>query len=468
MGLLQRLKQEEEPLFTESTLTVNEEPTPTMRFEATPFIGPQYYEVKEKIHRLLIDRLDLKKIDTVSKDELREQVREAVESLMAEETEMNSEMGRERLADEILNEIFGLGPLEPLLTDPTISDILVNTYKRVYVERFGKLERTQTVFKDDPHLLHIIDRIVSQVGRRVDESSPMVDARLPDGSRVNAVIAPLALDGPILSIRKFSVRSFTMQDMISHRSITSPMAALIQGAVKSRLNIVVSGGTGSGKTTFLNVLSHFIPVTERIVTIEDAAELKLQQDHVVRLETRPSNIEGKGAITQRDLVRNALRMRPDRIIVGEVRGAEALDMLQAMNTGHDGSLSTMHANSPRDALRRLETMILLAGANLTDRAMREQISSAIDLVIQIARFSDGTRKVVKVTEITGMEGDTVSLQDIFCFEKIGVREDGKILGAFTTTGIMPKCMEQLEAAGVRLPPSLFEPGFEQEDEESTL
>jgi pilus assembly protein CpaF len=463
MGLLNRLHPAPVPLAA-APAPAPAQPAP--RYEPIPLsarITPQYYEAKEKIHRLLIDRLDLKKLDTLPKEELQTQVREVVESLLSQEETISPELNRERLIIEILNEIFGLGPLEPLLMDPTVSDILVNTHKQVYVERFGKLERTNTVFKDDLHLLHIIDRIVSQVGRRVDESSPMVDARLLDGSRVNAVIGPLALDGPLLSIRKFALVRYSLDDLIRNKSILPAMAELVRGAVKARLNILISGGTGSGKTTFLNVLSRFIPDNERIVTIEDAAELRLQQDHVVRLETRPPNIEGKGAVTQRDLVRNALRMRPDRIVIGEVRGAEALDMLQAMNTGHDGSLSTMHANSPRDALRRLETMILMAGANLTDRAMREQISSAINLIIQISRFSDGTRKVTKVTEITGMEGEIISLQDIFAYEKIGVHEDGKVIGSYHTTGIMPKCLEQLETAGVVLPDNLFEPCNQMEE-----
>lgn len=468
MGLLKRLQDNSRtPVKERETVTIAAEPEVRVPPPVVQRTLPHYYEVKEKIHRRLIDRLDLMRLDTIAKDVLHAQVREVVADL-AEETDIAPDLNRDRLVEEILNETFGLGPLEPLLTDPSISDILVNTFKQVYVERFGKLERTNTVFKDDMHLLHIIDRIVSQVGRRVDESSPMVDARLPDGSRVNAIIPPLALDGPILSIRKFSIRSFSVDDLIQNQSMTRAMADLAMAAIKARLNIVVSGGTGSGKTTFLNVLSRAIPTTERIVTIEDAAELKLQQDHVVRLETRPANIEGKGAISQRELVRNALRMRPDRIILGEVRGGEALDMLQAMNTGHDGSLSTLHANTPRDALRRLETMILMAGANLTDRAMREQISSAVDMIVQISRFSDGTRKVIKITEITGMEGETVSLQDIFYFEKLGVREDGKVLGAFRTTGILPKCMERLEAAGVRLPMDMFEPRFETNESEMTL
>jgi pilus assembly protein CpaF len=355
-----------------------------------------------------------------------------------------------------MDETFGLGPLEPLINDPTVSDILVNTHKQVYVERFGKLELTRTVFKDDAHLLHVIDRIVSEIGRRVDESSPMVDARLADGSRVNAIIPPLALDGPILSIRKFGVKDLTIDDLLRFETLTPQMSEALKGIVKTRLNVLISGGTGSGKTTLLNALSRFIPSNERIVTIEDAAELKLQQPHVVRLETRPPNLEGQGAVVQRDLVRNSLRMRPDRIIVGEVRGAEALDMLQAMNTGHDGSLTTLHANSPRDALRRLETMILMAGTNLPDKAMREQISSAINVLVHIARLSDGSRKVVKVAEITGMEGDVVTLQDIFIFEQTGVRDDGKVVGHMRATGIRPKFIERFEVSGVHLPRGLFE------------
>lgn len=428
----------------------------------------QYHEFKEKIHRLLIDKLDLTKLETIPKETLEYQVREVVESLLAEDSDMGSHINRDRLTVEILNETFGLGPLEPLLNDPTVSDILVNTHKQVYVERFGKLEITNTVFKDDTHLMNIIDRIVSQIGRRVDESSPMVDARLADGSRVNAIIPPLALDGPSLSIRKFGVRKIQVEDLIKYKTLTRPIASMLEAAVKARLNVLVSGGTGSGKTTLLNILSSFIPTTERIVTVEDAAELQLRQEHVVRLETRPPNLEGKGVIVQRDLIRNALRMRPDRIIVGEVRGGEALDMLQAMNTGHDGSLTTLHANSTRDALRRLETMILMAGANLTDKAMREQISSAINLIVQIARLGDGTRKLIKISEITGMEGNTITLQDIFVFEKMGVKEDGTVLGGFRTTGIRPKFAEQLAASGIRLPADIFDPKVDtMTDEEET-
>lgn len=418
-----------------------------------------YQNLKEKIHYSLFERLDLSKIESIPREELRIQVREVVETLLAGETEFAVGFNRERLIEEILNEVFGLGPLEPLLNDPTIADILVNTHKQVYVERYGKLELTKTVFKDDEHLKHIIDRIVSQVGRCIDESSPMVDARLSDGSRVNAIIPPLALDGPILSIRKFNNQDFDMDELVNCESLVPSIAETLKSAVKARLNILISGGTGTGKTTLLNILSGFIPSSERIITIEDAAELQLQQSHVVRLETRPANLEGQGAVLQRDLVRNALRMRPDRIVVGEVRGAEALDMLQAMNTGHDGSMTTLHANTTRDALRRLETMILMAAANLPDKAIREQISSAINVIVQIVRLSDGSRKIAKVSEITGMEGDVISMQDIFVFEKYGINEDGRVLGAFKATGIRPKFAEQLESSGIDLPVDLFEAGY---------
>ncbi len=427
-----------------------------------------YYEFKERIHRRLIEKLDLVKLDTIPAEVLRVQVREVIESLLQSEESDAHDLNRDRLTEEILNETFGLGPLEPLLLDPTVSDILVNTHSHVYVERFGKLEPTNTRFKDDLHLMHIIERIVSKVGRRVDESSPMVDARLPDGSRVNAIIPPLAVDGPILSIRKFGLQRLNMDDLLRHQSLTPAIAEVLSAAVRARLNILVSGGTGSGKTTLLNILSSYIPSNERIVTVEDAAELQLQQTHVVRLETRAANIEGKGAVAQRELVRNSLRMRPDRIVVGEVRGAEALDMLQAMNTGHDGSLTTLHANSPRDALRRLETMVLMAGANLGDRAMREQISSAIHIIVQIARLSDGTRKVIKVSEIVGMEGETVSLQDIFIFEKLGIRDDGQVIGTFRVTGIRPKFIEQFETSGIKLPDGMFEPRFEFNQKEENI
>ncbi len=449
MGLLKRLRKEEEAMEAPPASP----PTPSRQ---PANLLDSYQGLKEKIHRRLLDRLDLARLDSIPRDELKHQVREVVETLLAEETSPVVGFNRERLNEEILNETFGFGPLEPLLNDHTVSDILVNTYKQVYVERFGKLELTNTVFKDDAHLLHIIDRIVTKVGRRVDESSPMVDARLADGSRVNAIIPPLALDGPSVSIRKFGVRKITMEDLLSYEALTHGMAEVLKGVVKARLNVLIVGGTGSGKTTFLNVLSAYIPANERIITIEDAAELQLQQPHVVRLETRQPNIEGQGAVVQRDLVRNALRMRPDRIVVGEVRGAEALDMLQAMNTGHDGSMTTLHANTPRDALRRIETMILMAGANLPARAMREQVSSAINVLVHIARLSDGSRKVLKVSEITGMEGEIVTMQDIFIFEKKGVLEDGKVLGAFRATGIRPKFADQLEASGIALPPNLFD------------
>ncbi|MBD3385125.1 CpaF family protein [candidate division KSB1 bacterium] len=418
-----------------------------------------YFELKEQIHRRLIDKLDLTKIDSIPKSQLKTQVRDVVESLFDSET-LHSDYNREQLTEEILNEVFGLGPLEPLLNDGSISDILVNSHKQVYVERNGKLELTNTVFKDEDHLMNIIDRIVSRVGRRVDESSPMVDARLMDGSRFNAIIPPLAIDGASASIRKFGTYKMVMDDLINFKSITLVIAKLLEGCVKGRLNVLVSGGTGSGKTTLLNILSGYIPTDERIITVEDAAELQLKQEHVVRLETRPPNLEGRGVVSIRDLVRNALRMRPDRIVVGECRGAEALDMLQAMNTGHDGSLTTLHANSPRDALRRLETMILMAGTSLPNRAMREQISSAIHVIIQAARLSDGSRKVICVSEITGMEGETITLQDLFVFEKMGLTASGKVRGGFRTTGIRPKFAEQLEAAGIDLPTDIFEQSFE--------
>jgi pilus assembly protein CpaF len=363
---------------------------------------------------------------------------------------------RERLAQEILDEVFGLGPLEPLLKDPTISDILVNSPKDVYIERRGLLERTTVQFRDEAHLLAIIDRIVSAVGRRVDESSPMVDARLADGSRVNAIIPPLAIDGPCLSVRRFGRDPLTVDDLLHNQTLTSGMLALLRGCVYARLNILISGGTGAGKTTLLNALSSFISNRERIITIEDAAELQLHQDHVVRLETRPPNIEGKGAIMQRQLVINSLRMRPDRIIVGEVRGEEALDMLQAMNTGHDGSLTTIHANSPRDALGRLETMVAMSNVNLPEVATRRQIASAMDVVVQVSRLSDGTRKVVSVSEITGIEGDIISMQEIYGFRKTGLAENGAVLGEFITTGIRPRLTERLAASGVSLPASMFE------------
>lgn len=451
MGLLKRLSVDDQVEAPEIEVS----PTPSIIPHQQTNILDSYLNLKERIHYQLIERLELSRIDSIPRDELKLQVREVVETLLAGEKDPIVGFNRDRLIDEILNEIFGLGPLQPLMDDPTVADILVNTHKQVYIERFGKLELTNILFKDDDHLMHIIERIVSQVGRRVDESSPMVDARLPDGSRVNAIIPPLAIDGPMLSIRKFGIKDLNVNELYSYGTLTPAMAETLIGIVKARLNILIAGGTGSGKTTLLNVLSSFIPGNERIVTVEDAAELQLQQPHVVRLETRPANLEGQGAIAQRDLVRNALRMRPDRIIVGEVRGAEALDMLQAMNTGHDGSMTTLHANTPRDALRRLETMILMAGANLPSIAMREQISSAINILVHIARLSDGSRKIIKLSEITGMEGEVISMQDIFLFEKMGIDEDGRVLGAFKATGIRPKFAEVLEASGITLPSDLF-------------
>lgn len=412
--------------------------------------------VKAAIHRKLIQKLNLDRLSEVNRDEVRREVGQILEALVVGESTPMNLQERERLAQEVLDEVFGLGPLEPLLADPTVADILVNTYKQVYIERKGVLERTSIQFRDDAHLMSIIDRIVSAIGRRVDESSPMVDARLADGSRVNAIIPPLAIDGPCLSIRRFGQDPLTAEDLIANHTLTPPMLELLQGCVKARLNILISGGTGAGKTTFLNVLSSYISNRERIVTIEDAAELQLHQDHVVRLETRPANIEGKGAIYQRQLVINSLRMRPDRIIVGEVRSEEALDMLQAMNTGHDGSLTTIHANTPRDALARLETMVAMANLNIPESAIRRQISSAIDVVIQISRMSDGTRKVVSIAEITGMEGEVVTMQDIFVFRKRGIKESGEVIGEFLPTGIRPKFGERLLVTGVRLPMSMFE------------
>jgi pilus assembly protein CpaF len=412
--------------------------------------------VKAAIHRKLIQKLNLDRLTEVNREDVRREVTQILEALVVGESTPMNLQERERLAQEVLDEVFGLGPLEPLLADPTVSDILVNTHKRVYVERKGILEMTSVQFRDDIHLMGIIDRIVSAIGRRVDESSPMVDARLADGSRVNAIIPPLAVDGPCLSIRRFGRDPLTADDLLQNGTLTPPMLELLRGCVKARLNILVSGGTGAGKTTFLNVLSSYISNRERIVTVEDAAELQLHQDHVVRLETRPANIEGRGAVQQRQLVINSLRMRPDRIIVGEVRGEEALDMLQAMNTGHDGSLTTIHANTPRDALSRLETMVAMASLNIPDTAIRRQIASAIDVVVQISRQSDGGRKVISLAEITGMEGGVVSMQDIFVFRKLGVKDNGEVIGEFMPTGIRPKFGEKLSVSGIQLPISMFE------------
>ncbi len=421
-----------------------------------------YYDLKRRIHCQLIERIDLSKLDSLPPDLVQQQIGRILEDLLAGEETPLSRRERDRIVIDVQHETFGLGPIEPLMRDPTVSDILVNGAKEVYVERRGKLERTEVIFRDDAHLLQIIERIVSQVGRRVDESSPMVDARLPDGSRVNAIIPPLALDGPVLSIRRFAVEPYRMPNLISLGTLTPALAEILVAAVAARLNILISGGTGSGKTTLLNVISNAIPNSERIVTIEDSAELQLQQEHAVRLETRPPNIEGQGEVTQRDLVRNALRMRPDRIIVGEVRGPEVLDMLQAMNTGHDGSLSTVHANSTREAMSRLETMILMSGISLPVRAMREYITSALDMVIHVARLSDGSRKIVRVTEITGMEESVVSTQDIFLYEQEGIDSDGRVLGFHRATGVRPKFAERLVRAGIHLGPEVFDPSRRQE------
>jgi pilus assembly protein CpaF len=416
-----------------------------------------FQELKIRLHKKLIDSLDLTALTNLDRNTLRDQIREVTEKLLAEEELFLSQENKERLITEIQSETLGLGPIEQYMHDPDISDILVNTYDQVYLEKHGKLELTDTKFKDDNHLMQIIDRIISEVGRRIDESSPYVDARLPDGSRVNAIIPPLALDGPILSIRRFRISVLSMDDLLTYRSLAPPMVEILKGMVRARLNVLISGGTGAGKTTLLNILSAYVPPDERIVTIEDSAELKLQQPHVVRLETRPPNIEGRGTVTQRDLVRNALRMRPDRIIIGEVRGPEIYDMLQAMNTGHDGSLSTIHANSTRDVLLRLETLMLLSGIDIPERAIRELISSAVNVVIQVSRFSDGTRKISSISEIVGMERNTITMQEIFYFEKTGVEEGGEILGNYRPTGIRPKFMERLLRSGVHLSLDLFNP-----------
>jgi pilus assembly protein CpaF len=415
-----------------------------------------FQEMKSRLHRAIINRMDLTKLSQLDAEQLRAEVSRLAEGLLAVENMPLSTNDRERLVEEVRHELFGLGPLEPLLADPTISDILVNSPQNIYIERRGKLERTDVAFKDDEHLMRVIERIVSSVGRRIDESSPMVDARLADGSRVNAIIPPLSLDGPVLSIRRFGAEPLRMSKLIEIGALTKDIADMFEMCVNARLNILISGGTGAGKTTLLNALSAYIPEEQRIVTIEDSAELQLQQPHVVRLETRPPNIEGRGEVTQRDLVKNALRMRPDRIVIGEVRGGEAIDMLQAMNTGHDGSLTTVHANTPRDALARLETMIQMTGMKLSERAMRQQIASALNLVIQGARLSDGTRRVVSISEITGMEGDTITMQEIFQFERKGIDKDGQVVGRFRPTGVRPRFAERLKVYGMQLPRIFFE------------
>ncbi len=419
-------------------------------------LKPEYQELKFTLHRKLVDKINLEALATIDNQRVRSEVRQALISLIDSEPTLLSSLEKQQISEEVLDEVFGLGPLEPLLQDPTISDILVNTHKQVYIERKGLLELTSVTFRDSSHLLRIIDKIVSQVGRRVDESTPMVDARLSDGSRVNAIIPPLAVDGPILSIRRFSTDKLMPNDLVERKATTPGMMELLEAAVKAKLNIIIAGGTGAGKTTLLNALSSFISPKERIVTIEDAAELQLKQTHVVRLETRPPNLEGSGAVRQRELLVNSLRMRPDRIVVGEVRGEEALDMLQAMNTGHDGSLTTVHANSPRDAVSRLEVMVSLANSNMQLVSIRQQVASAVHLLVQAARLSDGSRRVVNITEVTGMEGEVVTLQDIFVFEKRGLNADGHVVGRYAATGIRPKFYEKLLSAGIRLRPDLFD------------
>jgi pilus assembly protein CpaF len=418
--------------------------------------GKSFEELKRIIHGKLVDKLDLSRVSDLAGDTLRREIRLVVERLCDTENPLLNRMERERLIDEVLDETFGFGPLEVLLKDPTISDILVNGPSKVYVERRGKLEKTDVKFRDNDHLLQIIDRIVSKVGRRVDETSPMVDARLPDGSRVNAIIPPLALDGPSMSIRRFGANPLRLEDLLNYKAFTPEMAMLMEACIKARLNLVISGGTGCGKTTLLNTLSAFIPHDERIVTIEDAAELQLQQDHIVRLETRPANIEGKGAVMTRDLVKNALRMRPERIIIGECRGAEALDMLQAMNTGHSGSMTTLHANTPRDAQARLETMIMMAGLDLPIKAMRQQICSAVDLIVQANRLQGGPRKITSIVEVMNMEQDVIIMQEIFRFKQLGIDQNGRAYGQFETTGVRPSFVTRLEAAGIKLPSNLFQ------------
>ena len=440
-------------------LRTNSEPPPLPPPSPGSNIGAgavEFQEIKFTLHRRLLDRINLEALSSIVGDRARIEIRAAVARLVEEENPPLNLVEKERLIEEVLDEVFGLGPLEPLLQDPSISDILVTTPKLVYVERGGKLYRTPVEFKDNNHLLRIIEKIVSRVGRRVDESSPLVDARLPDGSRVNAAIPPVAVDGPLLSIRRFGTHTHSRRRPGSQGAMTSGMLELLRGSVKARLNILIVGGTGAGKTTLLNVLSSYIPEDERIVTIEDAAELKLRQVHVARMETRPANVEGSGAIKIRDLVVNALRMRPDRIIVGEVRSEEALDMLQAMNTGHDGSLTTIHANNPREAVNRLEVMVGMASANMGVRAIRQQIASAVDLFVQVARFSDGSRRLTYITELTGMEGDIITMQDIFVFDKMGITESGKVMGRFRATGIRPRFYDRLQSCGITLSPEIFQ------------
>ena len=425
--------------------------------------GTDFEQVKQRIHQKLIGKLDLSRVGNLEGDVLKREIRLVIEQLCDLEENLMNRTEQDRLVEEIMDETLGLGPLEFLLKDPTISDILINGPKNIYCERGGKMEKAKIEFRDNNHLLQIIDRIVSKVGRRVDETCPMVDARLTDGSRVNAIIPPLALDGAAMSIRRFGSNPLKLEDLLNYKAFTPEMVMLLEGAMKARLNIVISGGTGSGKTTLLNTLSSFISNEDRIITIEDAAEIQLQQDHVVRLETRPPNIEGKGAVSATDLVKNCLRMRPERIIIGECRGPETLDMLQAMNTGHEGSLTTTHANTPRDCIARMETMIMMAGFELPIKAMRTQIASAVDLVIQANRLQGGPRKVTRITEICGMENDTIVMQDIFKYDKTGVDENGRAKGRFMCTGVRPKCMDKLEAMGIKLPASIFRERIMMED-----
>ena len=418
---------------------------------------PAYRDFKKTVHEVVLDRVDLERLARFPIEQVRHEIGTLVNNIIDEEKLLLNDTERRQMTTDVYDEMFGFGPLEPLLQDPTVSDILVNTAKQVYVERRGKLELTDVTFYDDAHLMKVIEKIVSRVGRRIDETSPMVDARLPDGSRVNAIIPPSAIDGPLLSIRRFATNPLQVSDLIDLKTLTPPMAKLMQALSQAKVNVLVSGGTGSGKTTLLNILSGFIPADERMVTIEDAAELQLRQPHVLRLETRPPNIEGKGEITQRALVRNALRMRPDRILLGEVRGGEALDMLNAMNTGHEGSLTTVHANTPRDALTRMENMVNMAGLNLPPKTIRQQIASAITVIIQVARLTDGRRKVISIQEITGMEGDVINMQEIFTFQRTGIAQDGSVKGHFRATGVYPKFAERLRVFGVGLPDETFDP-----------
>ena len=454
-NLLRGRKDEQTPLAPEDLAPASVQPAPPPG--PSPAVEA-YLKLKNKLHLEILDKVDLSSLESMSETRLRQEIATLVELMLSENPAPINDIERRMLVRDIQNEMLGLGPLELLMADATVSDILVNSYNQIYVERRGKLELTSVSFSDDRHLMRIIDKIVSRVGRRIDESSPMVDARLPDGSRVNAVIPPIALDGPMLSIRRFAVIPLRMDDLVkTQKSLTPPMALLLESLARAKINILISGGTGSGKTTLLNILSGFIPVTERIVTIEDAAELQLQQPHVIRLETRPPNIEGKGEISSRVLVRNALRMRPDRIVIGEVRGAEAIDMLQAMNTGHEGSLTTIHANTPRDALSRLESMVSMSGVNLPHKTTRQQIASAITVIIQGNRLTDGRRKLTSIQEITGMEGEVVTLQEIFTYQQTGVDAKGQVTGHFQATGVRPKFADKLLHHGIALPDTLFDP-----------